>query len=91
MPTYGYKCGECGRENDVFFRHMHPPDTQDCPHCGGRATRQIGAGGAVMFLGPGWATNHRLDHAKRFEVRSKNANAQTGVPVEEGIVRKGGG
>jgi predicted nucleic acid-binding Zn ribbon protein len=69
MPTYDYLC-VCGKAQDLFVQHCHPPETLICA-CGEMAKRQIGCGSAVMFLGPGWSSNRRMDHEKKFVVSAK--------------------
>jgi len=57
MPTYEYECAECGV---VFerFQQMTDEPVKNCPECGGKVKRLLGAGGAVIFKG-GSPTNSR--------------------------------
>ncbi len=55
MPTYGYKCSECG--NLFELRQGFDADSMtDCPKCGHLARRHINAV-PVMFKGSGWYVN----------------------------------
>ena len=89
-PTYEYAClnAKCGAVWEVF----EPPSAKpgSCPKCRSRrVVRRIGAGSAIIFKGPGWASNARRDADAAFRVSPKTANAQVEVPIEKGVVRKG--
>lgn len=43
MPTYDYLCGSCEYRFEVFEGMTSKP-LKKCPKCGGKATRQLGAG-----------------------------------------------
>jgi putative FmdB family regulatory protein len=58
MPTYDYKCDNCGHTFERFQK-MSNPLLKKCPECGGKVTRLIGAGAAVIFKGPGF---HATDY-----------------------------
>lgn len=63
MPTYLYKCSECGHR----FEHVqgfHDDPLEVCPDCGGQTRRVIGNVG-VTFKGSGfYRTDSRADRAK---------------------------
>jgi len=61
MPTYDYKCAECGH---VFeeFQSMSSSSLVDCPSCGKPALKRQMAGGAGMiFKGSGF---YKTDYTK---------------------------
>ena len=60
MPTYMYKCADCGHPfESVQGFHDDPHDT--CPDCGGQVRRVIGNVG-VAFKGSGfYRTDSRSD------------------------------
>jgi len=59
MPTYEYRCEECGHEFERFQKMSDPP-VKRCPECSGKVTRLIGTGAAVIFKGSGFhATDYR--------------------------------
>ncbi|MBD3276929.1 MAG: zinc ribbon domain-containing protein [Candidatus Aegiribacteria sp.] len=60
MPTYEYKCSECGHKFDVFHK-MIDSSSRECPQCGGKAERLIGSGAGIIFKGPGF---YATDYAK---------------------------
>jgi putative FmdB family regulatory protein len=53
MPTYDYKCLKCGREFQEFQKMSDKPGAK-CPKCGGKAERQMSAGGGLVFKGSGF-------------------------------------
>ena len=54
MPTYDYRCQECGHTFDVFQR-MSEDVLTDCPECGKPGLRRlIGSGAGIIFKGSGF-------------------------------------
>jgi putative FmdB family regulatory protein len=60
MPTYEYKCEDCGY---VFERFQGIKDKAygKCPKCAGKVRRLISGGGGVIFKGSGL---HATDYAR---------------------------
>jgi putative FmdB family regulatory protein len=59
MPTYEYQCNKCGHRFEVF-QSMSARPVKRCPKCSGAVKRLIGAGGGIIFKGPGfYATDYR--------------------------------
>lgn len=59
MPTYEYRCVECGSEFERFQKMTDEP-LATCPECGGEVQRLISRGGGVLFKGAGfYATDYR--------------------------------
>jgi len=52
MPTYRYRCSDCGNEFDQYQKFTDEPLTT-CPSCDGRIRRVIQPVG-VVFKGSGW-------------------------------------
>lgn len=52
MPTYDYKCPK----GHVFeeFQSINAEPEANCPTCGEKSSRIIGAGGGLMFKGTGF-------------------------------------
>ncbi len=48
MPTYPYKCPQCGHGFDVFQKITDPP-TAVCPQCSHSETERQIAGGCAVF------------------------------------------
>lgn len=60
MPTYGYRCRECGHEFEHFEKMTSRRKTRRCPVCGERADRQISGGAGFLFKGEGfYITDYR--------------------------------
>lgn len=57
MPTYEYECKKCGIHFERF-QNMSEVSVEECPECGGRLRRLIGAGAGILFKG---ASSHAAD------------------------------
>lgn len=78
MPTYDYRCSDCGREVEV----MHPIDGQgplSCEICGGAMRKALSAP-AIHFKGSGWAKKDAQTAAKS---RAKTADADGSKPAAD--------
>ncbi len=53
MPTYEYKCKECGHSFEVF-QSMSAEPVKACPKCKGEVKRLIGPGAGPIFKGSGF-------------------------------------
>jgi putative FmdB family regulatory protein len=53
MPTYEYKCENCGNVFEEFQPITDEP-LKKCPTCGGKVHRLIGAGAGLIFKGSGF-------------------------------------
>jgi len=60
MPTYEYRCNECGHVFEVF-QTMTADPIATCPKCKGPVVRLIGAGSAILFKGSGF---HATDYGR---------------------------
>jgi len=58
MPTYDYKCLECGHIEEHYHSMTKDP-TYKCPKCGAKLKKQIGGGGEILFKGSGF---HQTDY-----------------------------
>lgn len=76
MPTYHYRCSDCGHEFEKFQKFSEDPLT-DCPSCEGRVRRVIQPVG-VVFKGSGWyitdsrASNNGSGNGKSDKSESKS-------------------
>ena len=52
MPTYAYKCKDCGHALEAQ-QAFSDPSLTECPVCGGRLRKQYGSVG-ITFNGPGF-------------------------------------
>lgn len=54
MPTYDYRCDNCGHELEVF-QSMTDERLTECPACGkSKLRRLIGSGSGIIFKGSGF-------------------------------------
>lgn len=62
MPTYQYRCGDCGHEFEVI-QSMKEDKLKTCPACGKETLqRLIGSGSGLIFKGSGF---YLTDYAKK--------------------------
>ena len=82
MPTYEYKCEDCGHRFEQFESITAEPRT-DCPSCEGRVKRLIGPGAGFLFKGSGfYITDYRSEGYK--------AGAKADKAAESGGSNTGG-
>ena len=81
MPTYLYKCADCGhRFEDQQGFHDDPHDT--CPDCGGQVRRVIGNVG-VTFKGSGfYRTDSRSDKKKTSTPAKTETKTESSAPAK---------
>jgi putative FmdB family regulatory protein len=53
MPTYDYKCTQCGHDFEIF-QSMSESHIKKCPECGGNVRRLVGGGSGLIFKGSGF-------------------------------------
>jgi len=54
MPTYDYRCSDCGFQYEIFQR-MTESSIKKCPECGkNTAVRLISGGAGLIFRGSGF-------------------------------------
>src|SRR2546421_11972398 len=65
MPTYGYRCSNCGHEFERFQSIMAEP-IKRCPECGkAKVRRLLGTGAGLIFKGSGfYITDYRSEGYK---------------------------
>ncbi len=82
MPTYDYECDSCGHKYELFQSITAEPEKK-CPACGKKkARRLIGAGGTIIFRGPGfYVTDYRSDGYKK--AAKAEAEAASGAKKEK--------
>jgi putative FmdB family regulatory protein len=82
MPTYHYRCTQCGHEFEEFQKITDEPLSK-CPKCGGLPQRLISGGAGLLFKGEGfYITDNRSEGYK------KAANKES--PKSEGSESKPG-
>ncbi len=88
MPTYDYRCKDCGHEMELF-QSMSEKPKRKCPECGKlKLERLIGMGGALLFKGKGfWQTDYRSESYTEGEKKDKEASKK----AESGADKKDSG
>ena len=65
MPTYEYRCPECGTDFEKFQKMSDEP-VAECPSCGAKAERRLSAGAGLLFKGSGfYITDYRGEGYKK--------------------------
>ena len=65
MPTYDYKCMECGFTFESF-QPMSADKLKECPKCKGLLKRLIGTGSGPIFKGTGfYQTDYKNKNTKQ--------------------------
>ncbi|HWO88609.1 MAG TPA: zinc ribbon domain-containing protein [Gemmatimonadales bacterium] len=72
MPTYEYRCGQCGAEFEKFQKISSKP-VASCPECGSKAERLLSAGAGLVFKGSGfYITDYKRSGEKKKESGSES-------------------
>ena len=72
MPTYEYRCRDCGHTFDIVQKMSDEPLTH-CPECGG-ALRKVFAPPAISFKGSGF---YATDHGKKARPAADGSRGET--------------
>ncbi|MBA3529995.1 MAG: FmdB family transcriptional regulator [Propionibacteriaceae bacterium] len=83
MPTYEYRCTECGRELEVVQKFSDPSLTE-CPACSGALRKVFNAVG-VVFKGSGF---YRNDSRSSTNGEKKSDSADTDAKPAEKTTEK---
>lgn len=75
MPTYTYRCSNCGVTFDRIQKFTDKPLTR-CPECKGKVNR-VPQASAVVFKGSGWYINDSKGSNKSSTVSSKKKSDTT--------------
>lgn len=71
MPTYEYKCLDCGTRFEEFQQITDPP-ISSCPKCSGKVKKLISAGSGLLFKGSGfYTTDYRSESYKKAADKEK--------------------
>jgi putative FmdB family regulatory protein len=73
MPTYDYKCTQCGYDFEMF-QSMSEDHIKKCPECEGIVRRLVGGGSGLIFKGSGF---YLTDYGKGKD-QKKKADGQNG-------------
>jgi putative FmdB family regulatory protein len=79
MPTYGYRCGDCGHEFEIQQRISAEPLTK-CPKCQGPLSKMLYPTG-VIFKGSGF---YKTDYKNASSSSSSNGSESGSDSKSEG-------
>jgi putative FmdB family regulatory protein len=78
MPTYEYRCLQCGNEFEKFGKMSDPPVTE-CTRCGAEAQRKISGGAGLLFKGSGfYITDYRGEGYKKAAQSESGGSSASG-------------
>jgi len=80
MPTYAYRCADCGHEFDAFQKFSEDPLTE-CPNCGGTIRRVFQPVG-VVFKGSGWYINDSRSKSSTATPASSDSTGKSETKTE---------
>ncbi len=77
MPTYEYKCKNCGYIFEKFQKITDKPITS-CPKCNGEVFRLISGGGGIIFKGSGfYITDSKKSDSKKSKEKVNSSSSGT--------------
>lgn len=77
MPTYEYKCDNCGHQFEIY-QSMKDDKLTKCPVCGKEALKRlIGTGGGVIFKGSGF---YLTDYKNKPAEKSSSSTEKSKTP-----------
>jgi putative FmdB family regulatory protein len=83
MPTYEYRCPECGTDFEKFQKMSDEPG-YPCPKCGAKAERRMSGGAGLVFKGSGfYITDYRGDGYKKAAEAEKGGSSSTSESKSE--------
>jgi putative FmdB family regulatory protein len=83
MPTYGYRCGNCGHEFEIRQRITDEP-LKTCPKCKGKLAKMLYPAG-VIFKGSGYyTTDYKGSGGGGADKESSNGVAPSSESSSEG-------
>ena len=71
MPTYQYKCNNCGNEFEEFQTITEPP-LEKCPRCGQKPRRIITGGAGFLLKGSGFYTTDYRSESYKAAAKKEN-------------------
>ncbi len=69
MPTYDYKCLDCGKKFEAFQK-ITDKHLDKCIYCSGKTKRLIGSGLGIIFKGSGF---YETDYKRKKQTTPKSS------------------
>ncbi|MHC4133020.1 MAG: FmdB family zinc ribbon protein [Planctomycetota bacterium] len=78
MPTYEYRCDDCGHEFEEF-QSIKANSLRKCPDCGKNGLKRLlGTGAGIIFKGSGfYQTDYRSESYKTGAKKEKDSKSST--------------
>ncbi|MHC4266050.1 MAG: FmdB family zinc ribbon protein [Planctomycetota bacterium] len=78
MPTYEYRCDDCGHEFEEF-QSIKASSLRKCPECGKNGLKRLlGTGAGIIFKGSGfYQTDYRSESYKTGAKKEKDSKTST--------------
>ena len=84
MPTYEYRCTQCGVEFERFQK-MNDAPVEECSECKGTVQRLISKGGGLLFKGTGfYATDYGSGRGSSETKKSESGSTKSESGSESG-------
>ena len=81
MPTYAYRCNDCGVEFERVQKFSDKPLTR-CPECKGKI-RRIPQAAGIVFKGSGWYVNDSKGSSSTTTSAKKSEKSSTETAAAE--------
>ncbi len=75
MPTYEYRCAECG--DFEMTQRITEDALRECPHCGGKEIQRLVSMSSFQLKGSGW---YKTDYAST----SSSSGSSNGTSSQDG-------
>ena len=90
MPTYDYKCLECGKTFELF-QSMKDAPIDECRFCKGKVRRLIGTGAGIIFKGSGfYCTDYRSPSYTSAQKKDNSSSSSSSTPSSGGSTSDSG-
>ena len=84
MPTYEYRCPNCGNNFELFQKMSEEP-VAACPKCDTPSQRRLSGGAGLLFKGSGfYITDYRGDSYKKAADADKGGGSGGGGESKSG-------
>lgn len=87
MPTYEYRCTECGRKTEAYQSFTDPP-LEKCETCSGKLRRLFSPVG-VLFKGSGFYSTDARSSASKSEKQGANGEGKPDQAKSEAAPKGG--
>jgi putative FmdB family regulatory protein len=82
MPTYAYRCENCGVQFDRYQAFTEPA-LEVCPECGEATLRKLYGPVGIVFKGSGfYATDHRSPSGQAAAKKAETAETASKPPAD---------